>query len=152
MGLFSIRSKHLSLSHIDIRIWFRSPPINKHQCDRCQWNIVLVHYYALSFHSHSHKFLLTLRLEIHNLTILDNLRIVWNKNTRFSFYSKMLSIFRGISSKITPSVSVLSSICTSNSKIHSSASLNSDPKKFLSYNDLIYPPQTEDETPRKAVS
>lgn len=61
----------------------------------------------------------------------------------------MLSIFRGITSKITPSVSILA-----NSQFHTSAFLKreNDPKHFLSYNDKIYPPQTEDETARPAVS
>ncbi|XP_055300855.1 39S ribosomal protein L22, mitochondrial [Sitodiplosis mosellana] len=63
----------------------------------------------------------------------------------------MLSIFRGIASKIAPSVSVLS-----NSQFHTSAMLqkekgdNDGPTHFLSYNDKMYPPQRPDEEPRPA--
>lgn len=62
----------------------------------------------------------------------------------------MLSIFRGIASKIAPSVSVLG-----NSHFHTSSFLKEKedgPTGFLSYNDKIYPPQTEGEPPRLAVS
>lgn len=64
----------------------------------------------------------------------------------------MLSIFRGIASKIAPSASVLG-----NSQFHTSALLqkkkgdNDGPTHFLSYNDKIYPPQSPDEEPRPAV-
>lgn len=60
----------------------------------------------------------------------------------------MLSIFRGIASKIAPSVSPLA-----NSRFHTSAFLNKseNPTHFLSYNDKVYPPQKEGETPRPAV-
>ncbi|XP_031636512.1 39S ribosomal protein L22, mitochondrial [Contarinia nasturtii] len=57
----------------------------------------------------------------------------------------MLSIFRGIASRIAPSASILS-----NSQFHTSAILNAEPRKFLMYNDKVFEPQTEDEVPRKA--
>lgn len=66
---------------------------------------------------------------------------------RQSKTQKMLSIFRGITSKITPYASILS-----NSQLHTSAFLQfKEPKHFLSYNDKVYPPQSPDEEPRKAV-
>lgn len=60
----------------------------------------------------------------------------------------MLSIFRRITPKIAPSVSFLA-----RSNFHSDIPLNKEdkPTHFLSYNDKMYPPQTEDETPRPAV-
>lgn len=68
----------------------------------------------------------------------------------FFFRKKMLSLFRGIASKIAPTASILS-----NSQIHTSALLlksgRDGPTHFLSYNDKIYPPQAEDEQPRPAV-
>lgn len=64
----------------------------------------------------------------------------------------MLSIFRGITSKTAPSVSILNKLCSNQSQFHTNAALFEKDKKFLSHNDKIYPPQTEDETPRLAVS
>lgn len=60
----------------------------------------------------------------------------------------MLSIFRRIKPKIAPSVSFLA-----RSNFHTDIPLNKEdkPTHFLSFNDKIYPPQTEDETPRPAV-
>lgn len=60
----------------------------------------------------------------------------------------MLSIFRRITPKIAPSVSFLA-----RSNFHTDIPLNKEdkPTHFLSFNDKIYPPQTEDETPRPAV-
>lgn len=66
----------------------------------------------------------------------------------------MLTIFRGIASKLAPSVSVLSNFSSTNSQFHTSAAaLDKDgPRKFLSYNDTKYPPQQPHETPRLGVS
>lgn len=65
----------------------------------------------------------------------------------------MLTIFRGIASKLAPSVSILSNVCSTNSQLHTSAALSRDgPTQFISYNDKKFPPQQPDETPRLGVS
>lgn len=64
----------------------------------------------------------------------------------------MLSIYRGIIAKFTPTVSVLNKLCSNQSQFHTNATLLDKEKRFLSHNDKIYPPQTADETPRPAVS
>lgn len=86
-----------------------------------------------------------------NLTFWTNWHCFYHRTLDFVVF-KMLSIFRGLPSKITPSISVLSNVCSSNSKFHTSATLDGTPKGFLSYNDKVYPPQAEGETPRSAVS
>lgn len=64
----------------------------------------------------------------------------------------MLSIFRGISAKIAPTTSILNKLCSNQTQFHTNAAVFEKEKRFLSHNDKVYPPQTEDETPRPAVS
>lgn len=64
----------------------------------------------------------------------------------------MLSIFRGVTAKCAPSVSVFSKLCSNPPQFHTNAALFEKEKRFLSHNEKIYPPQSENETPRQAVS
>lgn len=144
-----------SLSHIDNSHMIHSPPINKHQHDRCQWNIVLILLLrSLSPFPLSFTYIFDIAIGS-NITSLSEVTLVFtykNISVQFHIFSEMLSLFRGISSKITPNASILSNLCSSNFQFHTNATLNKDPKKFLEYNDVVFPPQTEDEVPRGAVS
>lgn len=66
----------------------------------------------------------------------------------------MLSVFRGIASKIGLSASIKSGIPAIAAQLHTSAVLSRDdnaPHKFLAYNKKMYPPQEPGEEPRPAV-
>lgn len=68
----------------------------------------------------------------------------------------MLNIFRGIALKIAPSATKLvpSASVISNSYFHTTSiqkKNDDDPTHFMSYNDIVYPPQSPDEEPRPAV-
>lgn len=123
-------------------------PINKYMLI---WQMVNVICSPLSLSLVSIR--LTREKQKHNLSFLITI-----KNFVILWYSihlckiKMLSIFRGISARIAPSASILNKLCSNQSQFHTNAALFEKEKKFLSYNDKIYPPQTEDETPRPAVS
>lgn len=66
----------------------------------------------------------------------------------------MLSIFRGITAKCSPGVSIFNKLPSIQTQFHTNAVLFKDEKqkRFLAYNDKIYPPQSPDEAPRPAVS
>lgn len=68
----------------------------------------------------------------------------------------MLPFLKRIALNIVTSNPISSAIVL-NSKLHTSAALNESedpkgPRKFLSYNKKVYPPQSENEEPRLAVT
>lgn len=111
----------------------------------------LLHSLRLSFidsrqekkQKHNLRFLVILEKARNSLIFID----------LFSWTKEMLSIFRGFSAKIAPSASILDRFCSNHqSQFHTNAALFDKGKRFVAHNDKIYPPQTENETPRPAVS
>lgn len=66
----------------------------------------------------------------------------------------MLSLFKGIATKIGLNASIKNGAGIVGAQLHTSTMLNAIddlPKKFLFHNTKIYPPQIEGEEPRQAV-
>lgn len=71
----------------------------------------------------------------------------------------MFPLLKKFASSVVLSPSLRKNVFVNSSKFHTSVPLYEDddedtkgPRSFLTYNDKIYPPQTENEEPRPAVS